>query len=142
VYGGAEIHLDPIFQPGTSGSQRYLEAKQRVIDLLGLAGEFDDRSTYLLHWEFKDEAAPVGWYRHHFVWGDPHYGNALGKINSCRQKTCHCNVEGKERACKQCARGQNVWWDFFEDLGKILVISKRAIEANEELVADYSYSTA
>jgi hypothetical protein len=138
VYDGAELALEPLYQPSSPESQRYFETKQRVIDALGV-DEFNERLPYLLHSECEDATAPAGWYKHYFFWGDPHYGNALGKINNCRRKSCRCNVEAKKWACQRCARRQNVWWDYVEDVGKVLVVSKRAIQPNEMFLADHTY---
>jgi hypothetical protein len=139
VYGGAELTLEPFFQAENTVDERYQEAKQKVIEVVG-ADEFNERLPYMFHHETR--AADAGWYSHLFVWGDPHYGSALGKINSCREKSCPCNDQASHKACKKCARRQNAWWDLVEDVGKILVFSTRPIEPGEEIVADYPYSTA
>jgi hypothetical protein len=140
VYGGAELTLGPFFQADSISDDRYQEAKQKVIEVVG-AGEFNERLPYMFHHETRAADARGG-YSHHFVWGDPHYGSALGKINSCREKSCPCNVQASQKACKLCARRQNAWWDLVEDVGKILVFSTRAIKPGEEIIADYPYSNA
>lgn len=139
VYGGAELTLEPFFQAKNTVDDRYQEAKEKVIEVVG-ADEFNERLPYMFHYETR--AANVRGYSHHFVWGDPHYGSALGKINSCREKSCPCNVQAGQKACKKCARRQNAWWDLVEDVGNVLVFSLRAIKPGEEIIADYPYSNA